>query len=218
MSLRGKKHINLRLNHIILLVQLLALSSKLCEASIEDSDIQPVPIWLHGSEPDRQPDDRVDKLSKLLDRVGPNIRASSEFHDYADQTVEDSLIAWQAMENQTQRYAQGQVDFYRPKIGSLLSSANVTSNCREATNLTLDAIRRLDSWAIQCKLLAQCRNSQVSFSCLAYTITFNFLLWPDIFSMELNGIIPANWFSRWRVVKSGLISWLRRPCRARHTN
>lgn len=130
----------------------LFLRLQLCQSSSTD-DNGPAPLWLYDGHHQKQPQQQAisDKLADILDRVGPNIRASSNFYDYADQTAEDSASAWRAMEAEARGYVQGQVDFIQPRISSLLASANVSSACRKSTNITLNAIKHLDTWAIQCK-------------------------------------------------------------------
>lgn len=93
------------------------------------------------------------KLKSVLGRVGPNMRASSNYHDYDDVHLNESIIGWRNLHELTKLFARQQVQFYRPKIRQLLSEANVSETCRVAADSFLTSIENLDSTAVKSKYL-----------------------------------------------------------------
>lgn len=91
------------------------------------------------------------KLEEILSRVGPNMRASSDYHDFQDIGLNETLLAWRKLDTQARRFVEQRVAELRPKVVALLAEARVSDECRRAANVTLDAMQRLDSWAVQRK-------------------------------------------------------------------
>lgn len=113
---------------------------------------EPAPFWLSGYKPSElqnNPDHA--KLLELLKRVGPNMRSSSNYYDFEDIGLNESMIAWKSLHNQAQSFADNQVHFYGPKLKHLLKEANVGASCLISLNETLKSLERLDSWAVQSK-------------------------------------------------------------------
>lgn len=92
-----------------------------------------------------------ERLRELTQRVGPNMRASSDYHDFADIQANDSVAAWSALESRVRSLAQSQVNHFRPKILTLIKQANVSEACRESVQVTLKSLYQMDSWAFQSK-------------------------------------------------------------------
>lgn len=107
-------------------------------------------LWLTESEPNLTGNE---KLLNYIKRIGPNIRASTDYHDYKDIQLNETLLAWKLMREQVEKFAQDEVHMFRPKIKKLLLSANVSRSCFKSVDFTLDSLEKLDSWSVQCKLV-----------------------------------------------------------------
>lgn len=107
-----------------------------------------MPLWLTGDDPTRKENHN---LTKLLTRVGSNMRSSSDYHDFNDTTLDQALVSWKLLHERTERFSRAQVRYYRPKLAQLLLEANVSSSCSQSMKLTLDALERLEDWAVQSK-------------------------------------------------------------------
>lgn len=105
------------------------------------------PIWaLNGPTTRGQP-----KLAELVRRVGPNMRASADYHDFEDVGLNESIEAWRLLRNQAEQFAKNQVKFLGPKVRHLLMEANVSSKCLESIETTLSSMKQLEPWAIKSK-------------------------------------------------------------------
>lgn len=111
--------------------------------------LRPSTLWLYGSGEHLEAEKISDKLADVIKRVGPNMRASSDYHDYQDIKLNESIEAWQLMHKRVMEFAQNQVQFYAPKIDTFLEEANVTSKCRESVSSSMESIKKLNSRAIQ---------------------------------------------------------------------
>lgn len=111
-----------------------------------------IPFWLPSTtlgQPGNEPDNA--KVSELFKRIGPNMRSSSDYHDFTDIGLNESVKDWQLLHKQALAYAEDQVHFYGPKLELLLKEANVSDNCMISLNETLRSLKQLDSWAVQSK-------------------------------------------------------------------
>jgi hypothetical protein len=105
------------------------------------------PLWLAMA---NEPQPRMSpRLAQLIDRIGPNMRASADYHDFRDVKLNESLEAWQLLHEQTMEFAGQKAQSYKPKLIRLLSEANVSSACMDSARATVDAMGKLESWAIQ---------------------------------------------------------------------
>lgn len=98
------------------------------------------------------------KLNEILNRTGPNIRASANYHDFNDVRLEESIEAWQVLHSKAELFAKNQADYYKPKVEQLLRDANVSSDCKEASSFALDSVKSLRSWAIKSKYQTEILN------------------------------------------------------------
>lgn len=92
-----------------------------------------------------------EKLAQLLTRIGPNMQASSDYHDYKDIQLEESIQAWKILHEQSKNFAQDQVQLYRPKIEKLLIDAKVSHDCKSSIDYMLNSLEELKYWAVQSK-------------------------------------------------------------------
>lgn len=92
-----------------------------------------------------------EKLANLLNRVGPNMRASSDYHDYNDINLEESILAWKLLHKQSKHFAQNQVKFYRSNLEKLLNDAEVSIDCKISIDFLLNSLEDLKFWAVQSK-------------------------------------------------------------------
>lgn len=92
-----------------------------------------------------------EKLAHLLTRVGPNMQASSDYHDYDDINLEESILAWELLREQSKLFAQNQVRFYRPNLEKLLQDAKVSTKCKLSVDFLLNSLENLKFWAVQSK-------------------------------------------------------------------
>lgn len=125
-----------------------ALASVVASSS---STIKPIALWLTESEPNFGGNE---KLFKYITRVGPNMRASADYHDYTDVHLNESLVAWRLMHQQVQEFAHQKVYELRPQLIKLLQDSNVSLSCQYSAKLTLDSLENLDSWALRSKSLS----------------------------------------------------------------
>lgn len=88
---------------------------------------------------------------ELTGRIGPNMRASTNYHDFTDIQPSDSVAAWSKLENQLRSFGQSQVSHYQSKLDRLLLRANVSHTCRQAARFTMESLYKLESWAFQSK-------------------------------------------------------------------
>lgn len=106
-------------------------------------------IWLNDRDLPTRPSE---KLQKFLRRIGPNVRASTNYHDYRDIGLDESIEAWRLLHEQARSIAQDQVELFQTHIDRLLREANVTGACLNSANQALLAMKRLDSWALESEL------------------------------------------------------------------
>lgn len=93
-----------------------------------------------------------EKLLNLLTRVGPDMKASSDYHDYHDIHANESILAWKLLHEQLEQFAQNQVHLYRPKLEKLLLDSSVSKSCKQSIDVLLDSLEHLNTWAVQSKL------------------------------------------------------------------
>lgn len=92
-----------------------------------------------------------EKLAQLLTRIGPNMQASSDYHDYKDIQLEESIQAWKLLHEQSKNFAQDQVQLYRPNIEKLLIDAKASDDCKKSIDFMLTSLEELKYWAVQSK-------------------------------------------------------------------
>lgn len=114
----------------------------------ESQDVPGSILLLERIEPEVVEDEH---LHELLSRVGPNMRSASNYHDFSDRSLNDSIAAWILLEGRVKSYAQRQVRHYQPKVERLLEQANVSDTCTRAIQSTFNALSDLESWAFQSK-------------------------------------------------------------------
>lgn len=163
-----------------------------CQALPVDQDAalrpsEPASFWLSGSGSQNELDNA--KLLELLKRVGPNMRSSSNYYDFEDIGLNESMIGWKSLHNQAQSFADSQVHFYGPKLEHLLREANVSAGCLMSLNETLKSLERLDSWAVQSKFSE--KNSSDQFRARQLIMQMKFL------SVELDRQLSAHQTIRW---------------------
>lgn len=90
-------------------------------------------------------------LSSVLDRVGPDMRPTSGFKDFADITPPVAQRGWQLMRDHALWATNARIQLIWPLVQQLLVDSNVSLKCLLASGRTAEAARRLDTWAIQCK-------------------------------------------------------------------
>lgn len=112
-----------------------------------------LPIWLSNVTHVEADASAASRLNQVLARVGPNMRASSDYNDYKDIKLNESILAWKFLHNQALKIAQTQVDHYAPQLESLMRKANVSQKCSRSIHWLLKGMRNLDSRAIQSKYL-----------------------------------------------------------------
>uniref|UniRef100_A0A6G1SBC7 Nose resistant to fluoxetine protein 6 n=1 Tax=Aceria tosichella TaxID=561515 RepID=A0A6G1SBC7_9ACAR len=103
------------------------------------------PLWLAPTGKPRM----SARLEELLERVGPNMRASADYRDFRDVKLNESLEGWRVLYEQASEYAHQEALGRKPKLIRLLKEANVSSGCLNAADETLDSMARLESWAVQ---------------------------------------------------------------------
>lgn len=113
--------------------------------------IRSLPLWAGSLNETGPVKDVSPKLSEILTRIGPNMRSSSDYNDFSDISLNDSVLAWKMMHDQFENLALRQVDQYEPQVESLLEQAQVSDQCSKAIKWVLNSMRRLDSRAIQSK-------------------------------------------------------------------
>lgn len=91
------------------------------------------------------------KLEAVLNRVGPNMKASMDYHDYRDIELPESVLAWKLMRQQAGKFARQQVDRYGSSLDRLLMDAKVSKSCQESVRILLSSARNLDFWSTQSK-------------------------------------------------------------------
>lgn len=96
-----------------------------------------------------------ENLRQLLGRVGPNMMASSDYHDYQDIHINESIAAWKILYERSKSFAASQVQLLKPELDRTLSEANVSSSCMTSASKTLDAMEKLESWSIQSECPSQ---------------------------------------------------------------
>lgn len=89
------------------------------------------------------------KLMNILDRDGPDLRSSANFHDFADIRLKESQRAWRLLRQHTSKVVASKVNYIRPIIRRLLNKTNVSQECQQAIDTTLEGALRLELWAIQ---------------------------------------------------------------------
>lgn len=114
-----------------------------------------LPLWLYQDANELATNNtRSAKLHELLAlRVGPNIQASSDYHDFQDIHLNESLEAWHEWHERARHYAHHQVNAIRPHLIQLLTDSNVSASCTQAALTFLNAAQQMDEWAIQSKYL-----------------------------------------------------------------
>lgn len=91
-------------------------------------------------------------LSSILNRVGPDMRPLRDFsYASADITLEVAQRAWILMHHHAQTAVSDKLSFIRPFVEEALESAQVSPQCRLAAQRTMEAGKKLQSWAIQRK-------------------------------------------------------------------
>lgn len=147
---------NLLLNYLSLACILCALITTSQTLSIKQDALSPgsapAPLWagsgaLSGGQ--QKTAAAHANVFELIERIGPNMRSSSDYHDFDNIGLNESIVGWQLLHNQAQLFAENQVHFYGPKLERLLSEANVSAACEQSLNETLQSLERLDSWAVQ---------------------------------------------------------------------
>jgi len=127
---------------------LLGCTNLLVAASQQDGTRVAPSIWLNQRDLPRRPSE---KLNVILNRVGPNMRSSTNYHDFQDIALNESIEAWQLLHEQARSIAQDQVDLFKPHIMSIMQQANVTQDCHKSMGQTLDRMKNLESWALESK-------------------------------------------------------------------
>lgn len=92
---------------------------------------------------------RSPKLAELLNRTGPNMRASADYHDFNDVHLNESIESWRILHEQTKQFAQQQVQFYKPRLSKLIKDAKVSPECSQSVEYLLTSMENLASWAVQ---------------------------------------------------------------------
>lgn len=101
------------------------------------------------------------KLTELLQRRGPNLRASADYHDFKDLQVNESIVGWKLLHEKSELFARNQLKMSRPKIMKLLKESKVSNACQGASLQTLNSIERLDSWAVRSKCKTSVPSSEL---------------------------------------------------------
>lgn len=107
-------------------------------------------LWLQESEPNWT-SIKDEKLARVLNRVGPNLRSSANYFDYQDVELDETLTAWKLMRAKTLTWTQGQLLNMAPKLRQLMVESNVSSSCLRASETLVNAIGDLDFRPIQSK-------------------------------------------------------------------
>lgn len=110
-----------------------------------------LPLWVASLNKTDSGKNVTSRLDEILKRIGPNMRSSSDFNDFNDIYLNESVLAWKMMHDQVRGFALHQVDQYAPQIESLLKQAQVSDQCLKSIQWILESMRRLDSRAIQSK-------------------------------------------------------------------
>lgn len=88
-------------------------------------------------------------LSQILDRQGPDMRPSRDYHDFKDISLDMSKRAWSLMREHAKIALQLRTHLAWPPIERLLAEARVSGQCVEAISKTFSGARRLESWAVK---------------------------------------------------------------------
>lgn len=95
------------------------------------------------------------RLSDALDQIGPDLRQMRDFSQLDDSLAIDIGLAkraWQLMRNHAQNAIVSRLQLIGPLIMDNLAKSNVSLECVDAIQQTIDGAKKLDSWAIQRKL------------------------------------------------------------------
>lgn len=139
------------LTNFALFIILLVGACRGAPANQDASRDEPGPFWLSGDSVSEQMRSNNVELYELLERVGPNMRSSSDYHDFKDINLNHSVAGWQVLHHQARLFAKTQVHFFEPKLEQLLKEANVSLDCARSLNETMRSLEELDSWAVQSK-------------------------------------------------------------------
>lgn len=89
------------------------------------------------------------KLSVILDRDGPDMRASRGYKDFNDANIEVATRAWTLMHQHALKAIRERVDFAKPAVEEILAAAGVNDSCRQSVDQVFEGAKRMDSWAVK---------------------------------------------------------------------
>lgn len=104
-------------------------------------------------------------IELYLDHLAPDLRQLRDFtsttqsNDATKREEDDrknvdlSLGAWKLMRNQAQRVVNRKLEVLEPYLIEFLRDAKVSQDCIGASQRTIEAGKRLESWAIQSKYI-----------------------------------------------------------------
>lgn len=93
-----------------------------------------------------------DRLNGLLARVGPDMRAAHDYHDFQDIYLNDSMLAMRILHEQAKVFADDQAKLQGPKLERLLRDAKVNKSCLNSIQMFTNSIKDLDFWSVKSKL------------------------------------------------------------------
>lgn len=138
---------------VIFAATLVALIAQLAASGVTQRhrSTRSLPVWLNNITKVDSDKNVTQQLNQLFKRVGPNMRASSDYNDYKDIKLNESILAWKLLHEKAHKIAQDQVDQLAPQVESLMQQANVTQRCLGSIRWLLKSMRDLDSRAVQSK-------------------------------------------------------------------
>lgn len=89
------------------------------------------------------------RLERKLEAIGPDLRQLRDFTQNDDTDLPLAKRAWQLMHEHARLAISGRLELLQPHLMQALGQANVSRDCRSAAESTLEAAKRLDSWALQ---------------------------------------------------------------------
>lgn len=114
---------------------------------------QDLPVnWTQSSAAWRDADEQTrNKLATVLNRLGPNMRASAYFGDALDVKINETLLAWRIMHERLSALAKVQMHALEPAIRKLLddNKHKLSSECRNSSLEMVRALGNLETWATE---------------------------------------------------------------------
>lgn len=92
---------------------------------------------------------KTEKLEQILNRVGPNMRASANYFDFEDIQLNESIEAWKLMGEEISSIAKNQLESYSNNVQKILSKSGVGHNCLRDSLLLLKSALNFDIRPIQ---------------------------------------------------------------------